>query len=135
MKICLTGDDAAPHEPFILNLRVADGFCARRQAFFSEVFDWVEDLDRLGECVKGKWEEGPYKRRYFEYRIALKVPLNRKRSSILSRSERNGKVVYHNSWVTDFSDGGECSSRLLASGRSQWKIENEQFNVHKNPRL
>ncbi|MCW5971035.1 MAG: hypothetical protein KIT57_21230 [Blastocatellales bacterium] len=48
--------------------------------------------------------------------------------------ERNkkGKVVYHNSWVTDFEVTAENAAQIIGIGRSRWKIENEQFNVHKN---
>ncbi|MCW5967377.1 MAG: hypothetical protein KIT57_02590 [Blastocatellales bacterium] len=74
LKICLTGDDlcmCALSEPFILNLRELrmDFVLVAKPSSHEELLDWVEDLDRLGECVKGKWEEGPAcKRRYFEYR-------------------------------------------------------------------
>jgi hypothetical protein len=109
-----------------------------KPASHEELFDWVEDLDRLGECVKGRWEEGPAcKRRYFEYRIALKVPLNQTGETLVNFVEvwernKKGKVVYHNSWVTDFEARSENAAQIIGLGRSRWKIENEQFNVHKN---
>ncbi len=48
--------------------------------------------------------------------------------------ERNkaGQVIYHNSWVTDFAVTRENVATIIGIGRARWKIENEQFNVHKN---
>src|SRR5262249_19868393 len=44
----------------------------------------------------------------------------------------DGTVGYHNSWVTDFVVTPETVAAIAGIGRSRWKIENEQFNVHKN---
>lgn len=140
MKICITGDDLYAHEPFILNLReLRMGFVlVAKPTSHAELFDWVEDLDRLGECLKGKWEEGPAcKRRYFEYRIATQVPLKQAGQVMVNFVEvwernKKGKVIYHNSWVTDFEVRVEQAAQIIGIGRSRWKIENEQFNVHKN---
>jgi hypothetical protein len=44
----------------------------------------------------------------------------------------NGTVGYHNSWVTDFAVTSETVVAIVGIGRSRWKMENEQFNVHKN---
>jgi hypothetical protein len=140
LKICLTGDDLYAHEPFILDLRELrmDFVLVAKPTSHEELFDWVEDLDRLGECVKGKWEEGPAcKRRYFEYRIASQVPLKQNGQVMVNFVEvwernKKGKVTYHNSWVTDFEVTAENAAQVIGIGRSRWKIENEQFNVHKN---
>lgn len=140
LKLSLTGDDLYAHEPFILNLRELrlDFVLVAKPTSHAELFDWVEDLDRLGECVKGKWEEGPAcKRRSFEYRIATQVPLTQDGQVMVNFVEvweRNhkGKVVYHNSWVTDFEVTAKQAAQVIGMGRSRWKIENEQFNVHKN---
>jgi hypothetical protein len=119
---------------------------ARRLAFVlvakpeshQELYEWVEDLDRQGHCVKGQWEEGPLaKRRYFEYRIATYVPLSQSDEvfvNFVEVWERNkaGKVMYHNAWVTDFEVTAENVATIVGIGRSRWKIENEQFNVQKN---
>src|SRR5215467_324957 len=140
LKICLTGDDLYAHEPFILNLRELrmDFVLVAKPTSHKELFDWVEDLDRLGECVKGTWEEGPAcKRRYFEYRIATQAPLKQDGQVMVNFVEvwernKKGKVIYHNSWVTDFEATAENAAQIIGIGRSRWKIENEQFNVHKN---
>ncbi len=106
--------------------------------FRAEMFEWVGNFDRLEECVKGKWEEGPLaKRRYFEYRIASQLPLTQSGAvhvNFVEVWERNktGRVIYHNSWVTDFDVTAENVAKIIGIGRSRWKIENEQFNIHKN---
>ena len=103
-----------------------------------ELFAWGEALDRLGECVTGAWEEGPAsKRRYFKYRLAAQVPLTQTGKVLVSFVEvwehnKAGKVVYHNSWVTDFEVTHENAATIIGIGRARWKIENEQFNVLKN---
>ncbi|MGH9835443.1 MAG: hypothetical protein ACREBD_14355 [Blastocatellia bacterium] len=103
-----------------------------------ELYEWVEDLDRLGQCVKGTWEEGPLaKRRYFQYRIASQLPLTQSdqvQVNFVEVWERNkaGKVIYHNAWVTDFEVTAENVATICGIGRSRWKIEKEQFNVQKN---
>lgn len=140
LKICVTGDDLYAHEPFILNLgELRMNFVlVAKPTSHEELFDWVEDLDRLGECVKGKWEEGPAcKRRYFEYRIASQAALKQDGQVMVNFVEvwernKKGKVIYHNSWVTDFEVTAENAAQIIGIGRSRWKIENEQFNVHKN---
>jgi len=140
LSICLTGDDLYAHEPFILKLRESrmSFVLVAKPTSHAELFDWVEEPDRLGECVKGSWEEGPAcQRRYFEYRIAPQVPLTQAGEVVVNFvevRERNkaGKVIYHNSWVTDFEVRRENAAQMIGIGRSRWKIENEQFNVHKN---
>jgi hypothetical protein len=140
LSLCVMRDDLYAHEPFVQDLReLRMGFVlVAKPASHVELFDWVEDLDRLGECVRGKWEEGPAcKRRYFEYRIADQVPLTQSGEVLVNFVEvwernKEGKDIYHNSWVTDFEVRPENAATIIGIGRSRWKIENEQFNVHKN---
>jgi hypothetical protein len=140
LSLCITADDLYAHEPFIKELRALRmGFVlVAKPTSHKELFEWVEQLDRLGECVKGEWEEGfGLRRRRFAYRIAQGVPLTESgdvRVVFVEVWERNkeGKVLYHNSWVTDFQVRPENAATIVGMGRSRWKIENEQFNVHKN---
>jgi hypothetical protein len=140
MKICVTGDDLYSREPFIERLRESRmGFVLiAKPTSHKELYQWVEELDRLGECQKGEWEEGPaVKRRSFKYRIARQVPVKENGSVTVNFVElweydRKGKQVYHNSWITDYEVSGENVATITGIGRSRWKIENEHFNVHKN---
>ena len=101
LSLCVLGDDLYAHEPFVRDLReLRMGFVlVAKPASHVELFDWVEDLARLGECRRGKWEEGPVcKRRYFEYRLAAQVPLTQSGEMLVNFVEvwernKEGKVV------------------------------------------
>lgn len=140
LSLIVLGDDLYSHEPLVellIEKRLHFVLVAKPESH-QELFEWVEDLDRQGECVKGKWEEGAgNKRRSFEYRIAEIVPLKSGGKVGVNfvevwERDRNGKLLYHNSWVTDLDVDSENVSVIVRIGRSRWKIENEQFNIHKN---
>lgn len=140
LSICVTGDDLYAHEPFVellRELRMAFVLIAKPDSH-KELFEWVEELERMGETEHGEWTDGPAaKRRHFKYRIAREVPLKQDGKVLVNFVEvweydKAGKQVYHNSWVTDFAVKAENVATLVGIGRSRWKIENEHFNVHKN---
>ncbi len=140
MKIILSGDDLYSHAPMIeqcLANQMHFIFVAKPDSH-KELKDWVEDLQRLGEVEEGAWQEGPVsKRRYYRYRIARLVPINSIRKVWVNFVEvwemnKEGRQLYHNSWVTDLEVSRENVEQIAAAGRSKWKIENEQFNVQKN---
>ena len=66
------------------------------------------------------------------------MPLNGKNTTVLVNYfeywiiNDEGKVTYHNSWVTDFKVEEATVSKLVKIGRCRWKIENEVFNTLKN---
>lgn len=140
LSLCIVGDDLYAHEPFIEELR------ARRMSFVLvakptshvALFAQLEEREQRGECGHGTWEEGGGRhRRSFEYRSAADVPLTQSgavRVNFLEVWERraDGTVGYHNSWVTDFVVTPATVAAIVGIGRSRWKIENEQFKVHKN---
>ncbi len=105
MSICVMGDDLSAHEPFVKELRAwRMGFVlVAKPTSHQELFDWVEDLDRLSECQRGEWTEGPAaKRRYFEYRIAPQVPLTQSGKVLVNfvevwERDRSGKQIYRQS--------------------------------------
>jgi hypothetical protein len=140
LSMCIVGDDLYGHEPFIEELR------AQRMSFVLvakptshvALFEQIEERAQRGACVRGTWTEGSGRhRRLFAYRSAADVPLIRtgtERVNFLEVWERrpDGTVGYHNSWMTDFVVTPETVTAIVGIGRSRWKIENEQFNVHKN---
>jgi hypothetical protein len=140
LPLIVLGDDLYSHEPLVellIEKRMHFVFVAKPESH-RELIEWVEELDRQGECVKGKWEEeAGRKRRIFEYRIAEIVPLKADAKVGVNYVEvwerdQNGKLLYHNSWVTDLDVDAENVAVIVRIGRSRWKIENEQFNIHKN---
>ncbi len=140
LSMCIVGDDLYAHDPFIQELR------ARRMSFVLvakptshvALFEQLEERAQRGECVRGTWEKGTARHcRSFEYRSVADVPLTRSgavRVNFLEVWEQRpeGSVGYHNSWVTDLAITPETVAAIVGIGRSRWKIENEQFNVHKN---
>lgn len=140
MAIIITGDDLYSHEPMVELLR-SNRFhyvLVAKPESHKEMFEWVEEIDRMGESHRGHWQEGPAcKRRRFEYRIVREVPLSASRRVKVTmvevwESDSKGKLLYHNSWITDLAVGNENLAEVVSIGRSRWKIENEQFNVQKN---
>ena len=78
LPMVIAGDDLYAHEPFILAVRALrmNFVLVAKPDSHQELYEWVNDLDGLGQCVTGTWEEGPLaQRRYFEYRLASQVPL------------------------------------------------------------
>lgn len=140
MQVIIGGDDLYSHEPFV-QLLGAQRFhyvLVAKPESHQELFEWVEELDRLGECEKGQWQEGPAcQRRWFAYRIVRAVPLKAEGKVAVNfvevwERDRHGKLLYHNSWVTDLEVDTANVAVIVRIGRSRWKIENEQFNIHKN---
>lgn len=140
MRIIITGDDLYAHEPFVellSNQRFHYVLVAKPESH-KELFEWVEEIDRLGASLRGQWQEGPAcKRRVFDYRVIEQVPLassRRVKATLLEVWERDGQgqLLYHNAWITDMPVSKENLRELVGLGRSRWKIENEQFNVQKN---
>lgn len=102
------------------------------------LFEWVEMVEQAGGGEHGQWPEGPAcPRRYFQYRIVRQVPLSAALCTWVTfvevwETDQTGKVVYHNSWVTDLDVDRDNVAVIMQIGRCKWKIENEQFNVPKN---
>ena len=136
----LVGDDLYGHEPLIAELqrlRMRFVLVAKPSSHVA-LFAQLEEREQRGECVEGTWTEGTGpRRRTFAYRTAADIPLTQTgavRVNFLEVWEHrpDGTVGYHNSWVTDFAVTSATVEPIVGIGRSRWKIENEQFNVHKN---
>jgi hypothetical protein len=142
MKMILGGDDLYSREPFVelIEANKLSYLLVAKPDSHKELFEWVEEIEKIGEVERGRYEEGTgpkRKRRVVEYRIARNVPLSWTRKVMVTFVEAwvrdaGGDLLYHNSWVTDLEVNRQTVGTIIAIGRSRWKIENEQFNVHKN---
>jgi len=140
LRLIIGGDDLYCHEPFITQLRTLrlHYVLVCQPTSHPELYEWVEDMERLDGCDKGQWHEGPAcRRRLYTYRIARVVPLTAARrvwGTLIEvwEHDRTGQQLYHNAWFTDLEVRPDNVAAVVRIGRSRWKIENEQFNVHKN---
>jgi hypothetical protein len=142
MNMIVGGDDLYAHEPFVelINELGLEYVLVAKPLSHKEMFEWVEELEKMGETEHGSYEEGsgPKKtRRQVDYRIARGVPLSGARNNYVQMVEAwvrdwSGKDIYHNSWITELEVNQQNVATIIKVGRSRWKIENEQFNVHKN---
>lgn len=140
LSLCMVGDDRYGHDPLIEELRAVRMrfVLVAKPTSHVALFEQIEERERRGECGRGTWTEGSGRhRRAFAYRSVADVPLTQSgavRVNFLEVWERrpDGTVGYHNSWVTDFLVTPATVAAIVGIGRARWKIENEQFNVHKN---
>ena len=140
LRLIVTGDDLYSHVPFIEACQKA-GFSyvlVAKPDSHHELFEWVEELDELEECEHVVWHVGPTcSRKFYHARIAREVPLRLDgavKATFVEvwESDKEGKGLYRNSFVTDLDVTEKNVSEVVAIGRSKWKIENEQFNIQKN---
>jgi hypothetical protein len=140
MPLVVLGDDLYCHEPLIVQLREErlHYVLVCQPASHLELYTWLEDIEKLGGCEHGQWHEGPAcRRRFFTYRVARSVPLTASHQvggTVVEvwEHDRAGQQLYHNAWFTDLEVDAANVAQVIQMGRARWKIENEQFNVHKN---
>ena len=141
LDMLILGDAMFAHEPMIERLKQMQMpfVLSVKPGSHKETFEWVEELERLGNWVeRGSFTEGPAaKRSYFQYRICREVPLSQSRKQWVTfievwERDKSGRQKYHSSWVTDLEVNRENVAEVVWIGRGRWKIENENFNTHKN---
>jgi len=137
----LLGDDIYAHQPFCRQVLI-HGFhflFTCKPSSHSHLSGWVEALEpgqtlhRLKLRLKGKgnrWE-------HHQCRWANNVPLTDSDDALkvnwceLSVTDGEGKLLYKNSFITDWQISADNVSGLVAAARARWKIENENNNVLK----
>jgi Transposase DDE domain len=140
MAQIVIGDDLYSHAPFVEQLQ------QQRQHYVlvakpnshPTLMAAVAAAEGAEQCQTGQWSEGQGTRqRTYTYRLVRQAPLaleSAVRVNYLEVWERNagGELRYHNSWITDLDVDATNVAVVVQIGRTRWKIENEQFNVHKN---
>lgn len=140
LAMCAVGDDLYGHEPFVEELQRGRRpyVLVAKPSSHPALFAQLAEREQRGACAHGTWTEGTGpRRRTFTYRAAADLALTQAdavRVNFLEVWEQrpNGTVGYHNSRITAFVVTPETVAAIAGIGRSRWKIENEQFNVHKN---
>ena len=140
--VTLLGDDLYAHQPFCrraLLHRCHFLFVCKPESH-ATLYQWVNllrpgpDLGTLQLRLKAgrQWHT-------YTYRWAHQVPLaegddvpqggiNWCEATV---TDPEGKVLYHNAWITDWPITEQTVAALVASGRARWKVENENNNTLK----
>lgn len=140
--VTLLGDDLYSHEP-ICKLALKQGYnfifvCL--ETSHKTLYEWLEFLERSGEVTtieKKQWDGR--KNLIYRYRYADKLPLRDGDSSVEVNwcegtviNEKTQKIIYHNNWITNHKITENNVEKIVKTGRSRWKIENEGNKVLKN---
>ncbi len=103
------------------------------------LFNFVEDAVQNGRTIEFAIEDKDNLDRTHRFRLLNGVPLSKSNQGLLvnfieywEHSEETDKVIYHNTWITDFTLTEENAYTIMRGGRARWKIENETFNTLKN---
>jgi hypothetical protein len=140
MALILIGDDLYSHVPFVeqlVHLRQHFVLVAKPNSH-PTLMAAVATAEGTAQQQTGQWTEGSGPRqRIYTYRLVHSVPLSLEsavRVNYVEVWEQNGKgeQLYHNSWITDLDVDTRNVAVVVQIGRTRWKIENEQFNVHKH---
>lgn len=141
LPLIINEDALSPNAPHIrdmekYNLHYILGVKPGDHKFLFNYVDTASQEDRTTEFALEDKNDPDITHRF---RILNGVPLNQSNQDLLANfieyweySEKAQKVIYHNSWITDFSLSKENAYTIMRGGRARWKIENETFNTLKN---
>jgi hypothetical protein len=139
LRAILLGDDIYAHQPFCRRtlLHGFDFIFVCKPDSHTTLYNWVNLLQRpdLG-TVTTRVKVGAHFHTY-TYRYANGVPLAEGQDALkvnwceLTVTDHNGKVIYHNGWVTNLKITDQNVAAIVAAGRARWKIENENNNTLK----
>jgi hypothetical protein len=140
MAQIVIGDDLYSHVPFVEQLQQQHQHyvLVAKPSSHPTLVAAVAAAEGTAQSQTGQWTEGSGPRqRTYTYLLVRQVPValeSAVRVNYLEVWERSsgGELLYHNSWITDLDVDPVNVAVVVQIGRTRWKIENEQFNVHKN---
>jgi hypothetical protein len=139
-KITILGDDLYSRQPVIEDIKQQNFHyilvCKpQSHLWLSEFIAHCESKADSNEFCTKKWTG---KERYtYTYRFRNNVPLRDTKDALLVNwielviTNEKGEIVFKNAYVTDHLITQENASSIVDSGRTRWKIENENNNTLK----
>jgi hypothetical protein len=136
LPLIVVGDSLYSKQPTIEAIRAfhMDYVLVAKPDDHRKLMEWVGEMRMLEEVKRLTVKE---KNRIHIYEWIHEVPLNDNKETVTVNYfaywiKENGKITYHNSWVTGLPIEGSNIKELVKIGRCRWKIENETFNTLKN---
>ena len=139
-RITILGDDLYSHQPFCkLLLEYGKHFVlVCKQNSHQTLYEWLEDFEREGKIKTYRQKKWNGKQHVMtEYRYMNQVPLKDGDDALMVSwcevkiKNSKGKVLYYNTFVTDFTISNANVKTIAEAGRARWKIENENNNTLK----
>jgi hypothetical protein len=140
MALIVIGDDLYSHVPFVEQLHALRQHyvVVAKPASHPTLLAAVAAAAGTEQTPTGQWTVGSgVRERTYTYRVVRHMPLALESAVRVTYVEvwehgAKGELLYHNSWITDLEVDAANVAVVVQIGRTRWKIENEQFNVHKN---
>ncbi len=139
--VTLLGDDLYCNQP-ICEKALAHGYhfifvCKRTS--HSELYDWVDYLERVGEVkTLTQFEIRGQKRLSYHYRFVNRIPLRANQPAmevnwceVTVTDTSDQKILYYNAFATCHEIDEQNVTELVTAGRARWKVENEGNNILK----
>jgi len=139
-NITILGDDLFSHQPFCEAVKAQNMhfILVCKAVSHATLYDWLADFERENQVetvTKTRWDG---KHRIVDhYRLMNHLPLRDSDDAMrvnwceLKSVRDDGKVLYFNTFVTDYDLSIANVAEIIAAGRSRWKIENENNNTLK----
>ncbi len=140
LALIMIGDDLYSHVPFVEQLQELRQHyvLVAKPNSHPTLIAAVAAAEGTEQSQTGQWTEGSDARqRTYTYRFVRQVPLALESAVRVTYVEvwehsASGQPLYHNSWITDLDVDAAKVAVVVHIGRTRWKIETEQCNVHKN---
>jgi hypothetical protein len=136
----LLGDDLYSRQPFCKHA-ITNGYhfiLVCKSNSHKSLYEWLNGLEEgvdIHVCSE-KLRNGR-DRETHRYRYANDVPLRDGKDGLgvnwceIVITKESGKIIYHNSFITDYVISDQNVKKIVKAGRSRWKIENENNNTLK----
>jgi hypothetical protein len=140
MALIMIGDDLYSHVPFVEQLQHLrpHSVLVAKPSSHPTLMAAVTAAEGTEQSQTGQWTEGSgVRQRRYTYRLVRHMPLALESAVRVTFVEvwehtATGELRYHNRWITELDVDAANVAVVVQIGRTRWKIENEQFNVHKN---
>ncbi len=139
--VTLLGDDLYCNQP-ICETALAHGYnfiFVCKQTSHSELYDWVDYLERVAEVkTLTQFEIRGRKRLSYHYRFVKRIPLRATQPAmevnwceVTVTDTSDQKTLYYNAFATCHEIDEQNVTEIVTAGRARWKVENEGNNILK----
>jgi hypothetical protein len=141
-QITLLGDDLYSRQS-ICKLASEQGYnfiFVAKPSSHKSLYEWIEFSEKTGDMIIGeikKYEKG--KQRIYRYKYVNSIPLRETEPSLMVKwyeveifDTAKNKIIYKNSFITNHELSEQNIFKMIKSGRTRWKVENESNNILKN---